>query len=138
MTFDLFLSFDGKAREAAEFYAKVFQSEVQQMMTYAKMPGEYTVPEADKDKIVYCHVPVFGHNLMLCDVPAGMPLVVGTNFNPTLGTDDKAEIRRLFAALQEDGGEVGMELQQTFWSELYGMVTDKFGITWQFSYAARD
>ncbi|MCL2689518.1 MAG: VOC family protein, partial [Chitinispirillia bacterium] len=31
----------------------------------------------------------------------------------------------------KEGGNVGMELQKTFYSELYGMVTDKFGVTWQ-------
>jgi PhnB protein len=44
--------------------------------------------------------------------------------------DDKDEIKRIFEELK-DGGEVLMELQQTFFSELYGIVKDKFGIIWQ-------
>jgi PhnB protein len=49
-----------------------------------------------------------------------------------LGSPDKAEIERLFNALAKDGS-VDMPLGQTFFSELYGMLTDKFGIRWQLS-----
>lgn len=135
MSFDVFFNFDGNCREAAEFYAKVFKSEVKQLMTYGQMPPDpdYAVPEADREKVMYCCVPIYGCNAMLCDFPLGTPLIVGNNINPTLGTNDMAEIRRVFAELGE-GGEVGMELQKTFWSDLYGIVTDKFGITWQLSH----
>ena len=137
MSFDLFINFDGNCREAAEFYAKVFQSEVQRLMTYSDAPPDpdYATPEADRNRIMYCQVPIFGHNVMFSDCPSGMEFIQGNNICPTLGTGDKDEIRRLFAALAE-GGEEDMELQQTFWSELYGMVTDKYGVTWQLSYAA--
>jgi PhnB protein len=43
------------------------------------------------------------------------------------------DIRRMFDELKVNG-EVLMELQKTFWSELYGMVTDKFGVTWGLSH----
>ena len=42
-------------------------------------------------------------------------------------------MKSLFHKLKE-GGTVGMELQETFWSKCYGSLTDKFGIGWQFSY----
>jgi PhnB protein len=43
------------------------------------------------------------------------------------------EIKTLFNKLQE-GGTIGMDLQETFWSKCYGSVTDKFGIQWQFNH----
>ncbi len=135
MSFDLFINFDGECREAIEFYAKVFKSEILQPMTYGDAPPMegYTMPDADRNRIMYSCVPIFGCNVMFSDNPTEMPLIKGNNISPTLSTTDTNEIRRLYNELSADG-EVGMELQQTFWSDLYGMVTDKFGITWQLSH----
>lgn len=135
MSLELFINFDGECREAVDFYAKVFQSEVQGLMTYDQMPPEpdFTVPEEDKKRVMYSCVPICGSNVMFCDNPTGMPLMKGNNLSPTIVTKDMEEIRRLYGALLE-GGEIGMELQKTFWSDLYGMVTDKYGILWQFSH----
>ena len=135
MEFSLFINFDGECREAVEYYAKVFKSEVQDLMTYGQMPPDpnYTVPEADKARVMYSQVPIHGCIVMFCDNPSGMPLIKGNNISPTIGTTDKDELRRLFDTLKE-GGSVEMPLEKTFWSELYGMVTDKYGIIWQFSH----
>lgn len=132
MSFDVFFNFDGDCREAMAFYAKAFKSEVQNLMTYSDTPPDvgYPVAEADKNKIMYGCVPIYGCNVMFMDMPSGEPLIKGNNISPTIGIKDVDEIRTLFDALKE-GGEVGMELQKTFFSDLYGMVTDKFGITWQ-------
>lgn len=134
-TFSLFINFNGECQEAVKYYAKVFNSEVQGLMTYDQMPPdpEYTMAEADKSKVMYACVPIFGCYVMFCDTPEGMPFIKGNNISPILGTGDKEEITRIFNALKE-GGTVDMELQKTFWSELYGMVTDKYGVVWQLSH----
>jgi PhnB protein len=104
-------------------------------MTYGQMPSDpnYAIADEDKEHVMYSVIPIFGCNIMFCDVPSDMPLTRGDNINPTLGSDDKEEIRRIFFELSE-GGEILMSLEKTFWSELYGMVQDKFGIIWQLSY----
>ena len=53
-SFSLFINFSGECREAVEFYAKVFKSEILDLMTYGQMPSDpnYNVSEADKDKII--------------------------------------------------------------------------------------
>ncbi len=137
--FSLFINFDGNCREAIAFYTSVFESEVQDLMTYGEMPPDPNFPLSDEDKehVMYSCVPIFGCNVMFCDVPANMPLTKGDHISPTLGTDDKDEIRRLFALLSE-GGEVLMDLDKTFWSELYGMVQDKYGVIWQLSHYSDD
>ncbi len=137
MYFSLFINFEGECKEALDFYAKVFKSEAQGVMLYSEMPPDpnYTVPDADKGKIMYSSINIFGCNVMFCDIPSGMPLVKGSNISPTLSTCDRDEITRIFGELSQ-GGQVDMELQQTFWSGLYGMVTDKYGITWQLSLEA--
>ena len=132
MTFDVFINFDGDCRAAIDFYADVFKLDLpDHIMTYGQAPG-FSGPEADKDRIIYTTLPIFGCNVMLSDCPSGSGFVKGTNIALTLGTSDADEIKRIYAALC-DGGFPIMELGKTFFSELYGMVKDKFGITWQLS-----
>jgi len=132
MTFDVFLNFDGDCRAALEFYAGVFKLDMPgQVMTYGQAPG-LDVQGADADRILYASLPIFGCNVMFSDCPPGSAYVKGTNIALTLGTADASEIERLYAALS-GGGFVLMPLGKTFFSELYCMVTDRFGITWQIS-----
>jgi PhnB protein len=139
MNLELFFNFDGNCREAVEFYAKVFRSEVKNLMTFGQAPPDPNHPlqEADKDKLMYADVMIGGITVMFMDMPSGFPLVAGNNINPTISMDCKEEVKRLFNELK-DGGEVLAELQQTFFSELYGMVKDKFGIIWQILYYKRE
>ena len=55
MQLEMFINFNGNCREAVEFYAKVFKSTVNNLMTYSDAPPEegYTLPDADRDKM-YC------------------------------------------------------------------------------------
>jgi PhnB protein len=135
MKLEMFINFNGNCREAVEFYAKVFKSTVNNLMTYGDAPPDpnYTMPEADKDRIMYAGIPFGGMVMMFMDYPSGSDMVVGDNIHPTISTNDKDEITRIFSELKE-GGEVYMELGKTFFSEWYGMVKDKFGVTWQILY----
>ena len=138
MQLELFINFNGNCREAVEFYAKVFKSTVNNLMTYGDAPPDpnYTVPEADKDRIMYAGIPIGGITVMFMDAPSDSPLTMGDNINPTVSMDDKDEVSRIFNELKE-GGEVFMQLQKTFFSECYGMVKDKFGVIWQILYYTR-
>ena len=132
VSFDVFINFNGNCREAVAFYAAVFKLEMpRHLMTYGEAPG-FSGKEADRDRVIYTSLPIFGCNMMLADCPSGATYTKGSNIALTLGTSDAAEIRRLYDALSE-GGTVRMELGKTFFSELYGMVRDKFGVTWQLS-----
>ena len=138
MQLEMFFNFDGNCREAAEFYAKVFKSSVNNLMTYGDTPPDscYTVPDSDRDRIMYAGVPIGGITVMLMDYPAGSEFIKGNNINPTFSAEDKDEITRIFNELKE-GGEVHVNLQKTFFSEWYGMVEDKFGIIWQILHFTR-
>lgn len=131
MQLEMFINFDGNCREAVEFYAKVFKSEVHNLMTYSQVPPDENNPvaEADKDRVMYAGIPIGGMTVMFMDMPSNMPLTVGDNINPTINTSDKDEVVRMFNELKE-GGEVFMEPQKVFYSELYAMVKDKFGVIW--------
>ena len=139
MKLELFVNFNGNCREATEFYAKVFKSEVKNLMTYEQAPPDpnYPLAESDKNKVMYADVRIGDLTVMFMDIPSDHPLVMGNNINPTISMCDKEEVKRIFNELKEDG-EVYMELQQTFFSELYGMLKDKFGIVWQILYYDRE
>ncbi|MCL1912739.1 MAG: VOC family protein [Eubacteriaceae bacterium] len=129
---EMFINFNGNCREAVEFYAKAFNSSVNNLMTYGEAPPDpgYAVAEADKNRVMYAGVPFGGMTMMFMDYPSGSEMVIGDNIHPTISVDSKDEVTRLFNELKE-GGEVYGELGQTFFSEWYGMVKDKFGVTWQ-------
>lgn len=135
MKLELFINFDGNCREAVQFYAKVFQSEVQNLMTYSEVPPDENQPiaEADKDRIMYAGMQLGDMMVMFMDMPTGMPLSIGDNITPTINVEDKDEVTRLFDGLKE-GGEVFMAPQKTFYSDLYAMVKDKFGVIWHILY----
>jgi PhnB protein len=139
MHLELFFNFNGDCRQAAEFYAKVFKSEVKNLMTFGQAPPDpnYPLAESDRDKIMYADVRIGGITVMFMDMASGWPHVVGNNINPTISMESKEEVERVFNELKE-GGEVQMALQQTFFSELYGMVKDRFGVIWQILYYKRE
>ena len=132
MQLELFFNFNGNCREAVAFYAKVFKSQVNNLMTFGEAPPDpnYILSESDKERIMYASVAIGNMLVMFMDMPSSVPLIEGNNISPTLSLADKAEVTRLFNELS-DGGTVLMSLRQTFFSEHYGMVKDKFGIIWQ-------
>ena len=132
MKLEMFIFFDGNCREAVEFYAKAFQSPVENLMTYAEAPPQPDAPvaDADKDLVMYAGIPFGGMVLMFMDMPTGYPLTKGDQISPTISSPSKDEITELFHALK-DGGEVLEDLHSTFYSEWYGMVRDRFGVVWQ-------
>ena len=135
MKIELSINFNGTCREAVEFYAKVFKSEISKLTTYGQVPPDvnYLFSESDKDKICNASIEIGDLTVMFSDLPTGSSVVIGDNINLSVSMGDKEEVKRIFDALK-NGGEVSMELQPTFFCELYGIVKDKFGMTWQISY----
>ena len=135
MRFEMFFHFDGNCREAVEFYAQVFQTEVRNLMTYGETPADpnHSLAEADKNRIVYAGILVDNMTVMFSDVPTGAGYKAGNNISPTISYHNHDEVRRVFTELSA-GGEVYFDLAPTFFSELFGMVTDKFGVHWQILY----
>ena len=60
------------------------------------------------------------------------PTTVGNNIMLAIGTNDIAQADRAFEQMS-DGATVVMPMQETFWAERFGMLTDKFGINWMFN-----
>ncbi len=134
MPIQAYINFPGNCREAVHYYAEVFHLSPPQIMTFGDMPGPggAPMPEEAKNLVMHTELPIAGSTLMFSDTFPGMPLTVGNNISLTVVTKDRDLITDAFNALKQ-GGHVVMDLQETFWTPLYGMVTDKYGIPWQFS-----
>ncbi|WP_303969137.1 VOC family protein [Sporosarcina ureae] len=134
MAIDVYLTFNGNCRDAVEFYAKVFEAEQPQIMTFGENPPnpEYPLPEEAKNLVMHTRLDIEGSNVMFSDTFPGSPFTVGNNVSLAYHSFDEDKLQKVYDQLKE-GGTVEMELQETFWATLYGQITDKFGVIWQFN-----
>ena len=131
-----YLNFSGNAEEAFDFYKSIFGTRFQgDIMRWKDMPPQEdfpAVPEVEKNKVMHMALPIIGGHLLMggdqLDI-LGSPLIKGNNVEINLQVDTQDETKRLFSRLSE-GGEVTMELADTFWGDYFGSCVDKFGICW--------
>jgi PhnB protein len=121
-----YISFNGDARQAMEFYKEVFGGELK-LNTFGEF-GQPDAPEADKIMHAMLETPS-GFTLMGADNPPGMELTTGTNFSVSLSGDDDKELRGYWEQLSA-GGSVSVPLEKQMWGDVFGMCTDRFGIPW--------
>lgn len=122
------LNFSGNARAALAFYHGVFNGE-QTLITYAQAGLAHDA--SDPDHIIWGQVTgEDGIALMAYDVQAGRAWHPGDKaFYVSLRGDDAETIRSLWDKLT-DGAHVLQPLAPSQWSPLYGMLRDRFGVTW--------
>lgn len=134
MAISPYLNFAGNCREAVEYYAKVFKTEPPKFMTFGEGPSspDYPMPEEAKNLIMHSRLIISDTEVMFSDTWPGAPFTVGNNISLTIWTKDRDELMNAWNALRE-GGTVNMELQETFWSKMYGDLTDKYGVSWLFN-----
>lgn len=129
MKTNLHLTFeDNKCNEAFSFYEKVFNTKRVMTICYKDAPPDMPVPPDMADKVMHTSMPLGSLLLMGCDAPKGRGTPLG-GFQISLQTESEDETRKLFAALSE-GGVTQMEPMKTFWSPLFSMCIDKFGVGW--------
>jgi PhnB protein len=127
-----YLNFDGTAKEAVYFYEKALGGKVVNIMTFGDMPADpnHPLPDGMNDRVMHALLQVGDTELMFSDTFPGMPHQPGDTVQIAIHPSEESRAREIFAAL-EDGGQVIMPLQKTDWSPLYGIVKDKFGVTFQ-------
>lgn len=127
-----YLMMDGNAKEAIQFYEKVLDAKVLFYSTFGEMPEnpEFPLPEEAKERVSHAMIKVGESELMFSDIFPGQPHQTGSQVTICISSYDKEKSKQLFEALQQDG-QVIMPLQETFFSPAYGIVTDKFGVTFQ-------
>ncbi|MFE9442018.1 VOC family protein [Streptomyces sp. NPDC006602] len=121
-----YLSFDGDARQALEFYKEVFGGSLK-VNTFGEF-GHQEAAEADKIMHGMLETPS-GFTLMGADTPPGMEHTPGNTFSVSLSGDDDTELRGYWEKLSA-GGSVSVPLEKQMWGDVFGMCTDRFGIPW--------
>ncbi|OFZ89613.1 MAG: hypothetical protein A2W21_04610 [Betaproteobacteria bacterium RBG_16_66_20] len=126
-----YLFFDGRCEEALEFYKSVLGIKLEMLMRFKdspEPPQPGMCPPGSEDKVMHASFRVGDTLVMASDGMAkGKPEFKG--FSLSLDAATEAEADRLFAALGK-GGQVQMPLAKTFFSPRFGMVADRFGVSW--------
>ena len=123
-----YLFFEGRCEEAIEYYRKALGAKVEMLMPFKDNPEPMTGKAPPGDKVMHASFRIGDTTVMASDGNCmGKPSFQG--FSLSLTARDDAEAKRLFAALS-DGGKVQMPLGKTFFSPAFGMVADRFGVSW--------
>ncbi len=126
-----YLCFEGRCEEAIEFYTQSLGAKVLTLLRFADSPDPFprgTVPSGWEHKVLHASMRISDATVMASDgCSPGQPVFEG--FSLSLAVRDKDEAGRTFPALAE-GGQVKLPLAKTFWSPQFGMVTDRFGVSW--------
>lgn len=125
-----YLSFEGRAQEAIEFYKKALGAEVDMLTHFKDAPGGACPGgvQPPADKVMHASMRIGKSVVMATDGQCtGKSNFSGIALSLSLASDEEA--KKAFAALSE-GGTVNMPLGKTFFSSSFGMVADKFGVTW--------
>jgi PhnB protein len=128
MQVEPYLFFEGRCEEALEFYRRALGAEVTALMRFKESPDPNMCQPGLEDKVMHATVRIGNTTIMVSDGMSSGNLAF-QGFSLALSLTEKAEAERLFTALS-DGGQVQMPLAETFWSPLFGMVADRFGVSW--------
>ena len=140
-TTNIYLNFDGNCEEAFNFYKEVFETEFSYFGRFSDIPASEGAPasEAYKNKVMHVAIPIGASTLMGSDCGEDFSpfFIAGNNFSVSVNADSKEETEKLFKALSQDG-EIVMPLEDTFWGDYFGMVTDKFGVNWMVAFSEEE
>ncbi|WP_055599986.1 VOC family protein [Streptomyces aureus] len=129
-----YLSFSGDAKQALEFYKQALGGTLS-LNTYGASGAE--APPGYADRIMHGMLETpSGFTLMAADNPPGTDHGSGNGFAVSLSGDDADELRGYWDKLSA-GGTVAVPLEKQMWGDVFGMCTDKFGVTWMVNITER-
>jgi PhnB protein len=128
MNVEPYLFFEGRTEEALQFYQQKLGAKVDALIRYKENPEpKYNPPNSD-EKVMHSLFRIGDTKVMASDGNcAGKPSFQG--FALTINAASPAEAEQRFNALAE-GGKVQMPLSETFFAKSFGMVADRFGVSW--------
>jgi PhnB protein len=125
-----YLHFAGNAREVLNFYKEALGGDIVQLGTY----GESPMPSDEdyKDKVMHARFVFDGNMIMVSDVFKGQSVSTHGNIQLSVDVDNESKLDEVFNKMAE-GGRVTMPLADQFWGAKFGMLQDKFGVSWMFN-----
>jgi PhnB protein len=126
------LTFNGDCEAAFRLYEQCLDGHITLLLTYAESPAPNT-PSGFENKILHATLKIGDQTITGVDHPAAT-YQKPQGFALQLNLTDPAQAQRIFDTLQQ-GGTTTLPLQPVFWSQLYGLVTDRFGTPWEINCA---
>jgi PhnB protein len=123
-----YLIFNGRCEEAIEFYRKALGAEVVLQMRFKDAPDPNMITPGAENKIMHATLKI-GDTIILASDGRCEKGSTFNGFSLSLAVKTAEDADRFFAALS-DGGQVQMPLTKTFFSPCFGMVADRFGVSW--------
>jgi PhnB protein len=130
MNIDPYLNFNGRADEAIELYKSALGAKVNMLMRYKDSPEQCPGGFAPEilNKVMHASLSIGNSTIMISDGQC-RPDGKFSGITLSLQVSSDAEAEQRFTALAE-GGNVTMPLGKTFFASAFGMVTDRFGVSW--------
>jgi PhnB protein len=132
-----YVCFEGRCEEAIEFYKEALGAEVMMMMRFSQAPGGEVGsescagsfnPEEVKDKIMHASLKFGDSEVMMSDgMNSGQSEFKGITLTLSVGNDEEAK-KKFHAVCQ--GGQIHMDIHQTFFASSFGVGQDRFGVNW--------
>jgi len=136
-TINPYLTFTGNCEEAFNFYKSVFGGKFKQVSRFGEMPSSpgYELPDNYKEKILHISLPISKETILMGSDsnPAMGQVTIGQHLSLSVDAASKSEADRISKSLSK-GGKITMPMADMFWGTYFGMLIDKFGITWMVNY----
>jgi PhnB protein len=128
MKLHTYLNYGGNCAQAFRFYEQHLGGTIRMMMTHGQQPNANQVPPEQKNSIMYARMSIGETDLMGSDVPPERFQPIRSAYL-SLTVDSVEEAERIYNLLQ-DGGEIFMPMEETFFAIRFAMLRDKFGTSW--------
>jgi PhnB protein len=126
-----YLFFGGRCEEALEFYRTAIGAKIERLVRFKESPEPQGLPDCFDDKIMHASVRIGKTTLMVSDGQCeGDQNFDG--FSLSITVPDVVQAENIFAALAQNGLVV-TPLEKTFWAPRFGMLQDRFGVSWMVS-----
>lgn len=129
-----YVTFKGNCREAMIFYKDSFGGELT-FQTVGETPSDIQYPPGTEDQIMHATLITGDIIIMASDMISRAGFALGTNISLSLTCDSPEQIEKIFSSLSK-GGNIKDQLSRRPWGAFFGVITDRFGITWMLSYDA--
>lgn len=122
-----YLNYGGNAEEAVDFYVTTLDAKIEMLSKFSDAP-QMPVPEDQKNKILHGRFTIGDSLIMVSDGRSGENFS-GNNVSMSIAFSNVGDMKVKFEKLSQ-GGKVTMPVQDTFWGATFGILVDKYGISW--------
>ena len=129
MKINAYLGFDDQCEAAFRFYHQCLGGTLEALNRFGDTPACEHVPESHRNRIMHARLVVGDQAIMGSDSVPEHPFEGIKGVSLAINVDSASEAERVFSALAE-GGQVCMALAPTFWAARFGMLVDRFGVSW--------